>query len=197
IALIGGYGITECSPLVSVNPDSFNDYRTAGCRLACVDWKIDEPSAEGIGEILVRGDIVMMGYYKMPEKTAEVLRDGWFYTGDYGYITLKDQLVITGRKKNLIILSNGKNIYPEELENEILSIPEVQEVVVRAIKDDKGNEKSLMAEVFLAKEYPLQEEELLKKIQTVLADKPLYKRINQLVIRDVEFPKTTSKKIKR
>jgi long-chain acyl-CoA synthetase len=107
ISLINGYGITECSPLVCANHDMFNDYHTAGIKLPCVDWMIDSPNEEGIGEICVKGDIVMLGYYKQPQKTAEVLKDGWFYTGDYGYINDKEQLVITGRKKNIIVLNNG------------------------------------------------------------------------------------------
>lgn len=197
ITLMGGYGITECSPLVSVNPDSFIDWTTAGCRLPCIEWKIDQPNDEGIGEILIKGDVVMMGYYNDPEKTAEVLKDGWFYTGDYGYITPKDQLVITGRKKNLIVLSNGKNIYPEELENAIMALPEVHEVVVRGIRDEKGNETSLVAEIFLTEDYHLTEEEVLAKVQAILADKPSYKKISHVILRDEEFPKTTSRKIRR
>lgn len=198
MALVGGYGITECSPLVSVNPDSFNDYRTAGCRLECVDWKIDEPGEDGIGEILIKGDIVMMGYFKDPVRTEEVLKDGWFYTGDYGYITDKEQLVITGRKKNLIVLSNGKNVYPEEIEEYLMGIPEIKEVVVRGMKDDKGNEYALLAEVFLDPEMEkLDEKSLLKKIQEVLQDQPAHKRIQDVIIRAEEFEKTTSKKIRR
>lgn len=195
--LIAGYGITECSPLVSVNPLDFNDFNTAGCRLPCVDWKIDKPNEEGIGEIVVKGDIVMLGYFNDPEQTAEVLKDGWFYTGDYGYITDKDQLVITGRKKNLIVLSNGKNVYPEELESYIMDVPAVKDVVVRSVLDGKGLESSLMAEVFLHEEMPLTEAELIKQIREATATLPDYKRISQVHIRKEEFEKTTSNKIKR
>ena len=99
INLINGYGITECCPLVCANNDYFNDYHTAGLKLPCIEWRIDEPNEEGIGEICVKGDIVMLGYYKQPEMTAEVLKDGWFYTGDYGFINKYEQLVITGRKE--------------------------------------------------------------------------------------------------
>lgn len=195
--LIGGYGITECSPLVCVNPDSFNDWNTAGCPLPCIDWKIDQPNEDGIGEILVKGNIVMLGYYKQPERTAEVLKDGWFYTGDYGYITDKDQLVITGRKKNIIVLANGKNVYPEELEHKIMYIDAVQEVVVRGEKDAAGNQTSLSAEVYLVPETQMSEADLLAAVKTVLAEQPHYKQISRVTIRDTEFPKTSSKKIKR
>ena len=195
ISLINGYGITECSPLVCANHDMFNDYRTAGIKLPCIDWRIDRPNEENIGEICVKGDVLMLGYYKSPEKTAEVIKDGWFYTGDYGYINDKDQLVITGRKKNIIVLSNGKNIYPEEIEGYIQGIDYVVEVVVKGIIDVKGDESSLMAEVFLSEEKTA--EEVLRDIKSVTHDLPTYKQISKVLIRTEEFNKTTSRKIKR
>jgi Long-chain acyl-CoA synthetases (AMP-forming) len=195
INLINGYGITECSPLVCANHDMFNDYHTAGIKLPCVDWMIDSPNEEGIGEICVKGDIVMLGYYKQAEKTSEVLKNGWFYTGDYGYINDKQQLVITGRKKNIIVLSNGKNIYPEELEGYIQGIDYVTEVVVRGLIDEKGDESSLVAEVFLSEEKT--PSEVLRDIKNVSSELPVYKQISKVVIRNEEFDKTTSKKIRR
>ncbi len=192
ISLINGYGITECSPLVSVNHDQFNDYRTVGIRLPCIEWKVDNPNQEGIGEICVKGDVVMLGYYKQPEKTVEVLKDGWFYTGDYGYINDKEQLVITGRKKNVIVLNNGKNIYPEEIEAYIQGLDYVTEVIVRGVIDEKGNESSLMAEVFLSEEKT--SSEVLNDIKKVSHGLPVYKQISKVVIRKGEFDKTTSKK---
>ncbi|NTV89352.1 MAG: AMP-binding protein [Clostridiales bacterium] len=195
ISLINGYGITECSPLVCANHDKYNDYHTAGIKLRCIDWGIDSPNEEGIGEICIKGDIVMMGYYKQPEKTAEVLKDGWFFTGDYGYINDRDQLVITGRKKNIIVLNNGKNIYPEEIEGYIQGIDYVTEVVVKGLIDEKGMESSLMAEVFLSEEKTTAE--VLKDIREVSRQLPSYKQVTRAVIRDHEFEKTTSRKIKR
>ncbi len=195
ISLINGYGITECSPLVSANHDKYNDYNTVGIKLRCIDWRIDSPNDEGIGEICIKGDVVMLGYYKQPEKTAEVLKDGWFYTGDYGYINDKDQLVITGRKKNLIVLSNGKNVYPEEIEAYIMNIEYVTEVVVRGVLDEKGQENSLSAEVFLSEVKT--SAEVLKDIRKVLYDLPSYKQVSKVIVRTEEFDKTTSKKIKR
>jgi long-chain acyl-CoA synthetase len=147
INLINGYGITECSPLVSANNDYFNDCTTVGITLPCLELKIDSPNEEGIGEICVKGDVVMLGYYKQSELTAEVLKDGWFYTGDYGRMNDKGQLLITGRKKNIIVLSNGKNIYPEEIESYIQAISYVSEVVVKSTKDETGQETALQAEV--------------------------------------------------
>ncbi len=193
--LINGYGITECSPLVCANHDMYNDFRTVGIKLPCIEWRIDSPNEEGIGEICVKGDIVMIGYYKHPEMTAEVLKDGWFYTGDYGYINEKEQLVISGRKKNIIVLNNGKNVYPEEIESYIQNIDYVNEVVVSGEKDKDGNESSLTAEVFLEeKKTPA---EVLKSIKKACVELPLYKQISQVKIRDKEFPKNSSNKIKR
>lgn len=195
IPMTGGYGITECSPLVSVNDESSNDFNTAGHRLACLQWRIDEPNVEGIGEIAVKGDVVMLGYYKMPDKTAEAIRDGWFFTGDYGYITPDDQICITGRKKNIIVLSNGKNIYPEEIENLIMNIDCISEVVVRGLKNSKGDEHALEAEVYLNEEK--NESEVKALISEALAELPNYKKITKVVIRKEPFPKTTSNKIIR
>lgn len=195
IPMTGGYGITECSPLVSVNDESSNDFNTAGHRLACLQWRIDEPNGEGIGEIAVKGDVVMLGYYKMPDKTAEAIRDGWFFTGDYGYITPDDQICITGRKKNIIVLSNGKNIYPEEIENLIMNIDCISEVVVRGLKNSKGDEHALEAEVYLNEEK--NECEVKALISEALAELPNYKKITKVVIRKEPFPKTTSNKIIR
>ena len=110
ITLLNGYGITECSPLVSVNRIKFNDSSTVGVILPCCEVKLENINVDGDGEICVKGDIVMKGYYKDPKRTAKVLKDGWFNTEDYGSINKKGQLVINGRKKNLIVLSNGKNI---------------------------------------------------------------------------------------
>lgn len=195
INLINGYGITECSPLVCANNDYFNDYHTAGIRLPCVEWRIDSPNGEGIGEICIKGDIVMLGYYKRPDLTAEVLKDGWFYTGDYGFINSKDQLIITGRKKNIIVLSNGKNVYPEEIEGYIQGISYIKEVLVKGVKNEMGSQNALQAEVFIGE--PMKEQDVLKDINEVCKVLPVYKRVNSVVIRDEEFPKTTSKKIKR
>lgn len=192
---INGYGITECSPLVSVNHDEYNDYRTVGIKLPCIDLKIDNPNEDGVGEICVKGDIVMLGYYKQPSLTAEVIREGWFYTGDYGYINSSEHLVISGRKKNVIVLANGKNIYPEEIENYIKNIDYINEVIVSSEKDSNGNEKTLTAEVFLAEKRT--SEEVLKDIKNICKQLPVYKQISEVKIRETEFPKTSSNKIRR
>lgn len=203
IDLVNGYGITECSPLVSVNIEDGNNPATVGVVLPCCKIKFENVNEDGDGEICVKGDIVMMGYYKDKERTEKVLKDGWFNTEDYGRFDKNGLLVINGRKKNVIVLDNGKNIYPEEIENYILKVPYISEVVVRGKKDDAGHEHSLMAEVFLNKEKlnDMTNEEvetaLKKDISKVTKDLPVYKHITDIVIRSEEFKKTTTNKIKR
>ena len=197
ISLQTGYGITECSPLVTGNREHFDDPVTVGVTLPCNEVRIDAPDKDGIGEIKVKGDSVMLGYYKEPEKTAEVLKDGWFYTGDYGKFTDKRQLIITGRKKNLIVLTNGKNIFPEEIEEYIQAIPEVKEVIVFSKKDIGGYQKSLTARVFVNPDMPLSPEELRIKISGALARLPKYKQVQEIIMEKEAFEKTTTNKIKR
>lgn len=203
VMLLNGYGISECSPLVSVNRPKFNDSNTVGVILPCCEVKIENPNDEGDGEIWVKGDIVMMGYYKDLERTKKVLKNGWFNTEDYGKVNKKGQLVINGRKKNVIVLSNGKNIYPEEIENYILRIPYVQEAIVKPIKNEIGQEVSLCAEVFLnaekVEEMQIEniEETLKKDISKETKILPSYKHITKIEIRKTEFNKTTTNKIKR
>ena len=203
ITLLNGYGITECSPLVSVNRMKFNDSNTVGVILPCCEIKFENVNSDGDGEICVKGDIVMQGYYKDEERTNKVLKDGWFFTEDYGRINKKGQLIINGRKKNLIVLDNGKNVYPEEIENYILGIDYVQEVIVKGIKNNIGQEVSLCAEVFLnddkVKEMNIQNihEKLKEDIAEACKELPTYKKITEIEIRKDEFEKTTTKKIKR
>ena len=204
ICLLNGYGITECSPLVSVNRIEINNCKTVGILMPCLELKFEDIDDEGVGEICVKGDVVMKGYYKQPELTAEVLSDdGWFKTGDYGKLNDDGLLMITGRKKNLIVLNNGKNIYPEEIEGYIQSISYVKEVVVYSILDENGLESALCAEIF--PDYESLEvtecEDLAAKIRKdvseVTAVLTVYKRISEIKIRKEEFVKNSSNKIKR
>ena len=203
IIVTNGYGISECSPLVSVNrADKTNDCTTVGFKLPCIDIKFENALDNGEGEICVKGDTVMMGYYKMPEMTAEVIKDGWFYTGDYGKYNDKGLLMITGRKKSLIILSNGKNIFPEEIEGYITQVPYILEAVVYGVKNEHGIEESLCAQVYLDKEQVdamggADKNKVKADILEVCSELPAYKRIDHVVIRDTEFEKTTAKKIRR
>jgi len=204
IDVINGYGITECSPLVSVNRSDFqNDPTTVGFVLPNLEIELRNKLDDGQGEICVKGSSVMMGYYKQPELTDEVLKDGWFNTGDYGTFNSKNQLMITGRKKNLIVLKNGKNIFPEELEDMILSIPYVMEAVVYSKKDENGQEEALGCQVFLSEEAIKEmnienpNEQISKDIAEKFADLPAYKHMSEVIVRDHEFIKTTTNKIKR
>jgi len=203
ITVCQGYGITECSPLVSVNRNNkYADPNTVGMPLPCLEVRIDAPGEDGNGEICVKGKTVMMGYYKNPEATAACIRDGWFHTGDLGFIDERGYLSITGRCKNLIVLDNGKNVYPEELENYIMNIPYIAEAVVRGVKDENGK-TVLLAEVFLSKEKVKElgqtptEEQILQEIRAKTAALPMYKQVTRVSIRPVEFEKTTTKKIRR
>lgn len=204
IYVLNGYGITECSPLVSVNQKDFNDPATVGVILPCVEVKFADVNEDGNGEICVKGDTVMLGYYKNEEETKKVLTpDGWFHTGDYGAMSDKGQLMITGRKKNLIVLKNGKNIYPEEIENYISSIPYIKEVMVYSIEED-GYEVGLCAEVFLdakaIEDMGIANDpstKLKADIKEACAVLPVYKQINKIIVRKNEFVKTTTNKIRR
>ena len=203
IVLLNGYGITECSPLVSVNRLQLNDSSTVGVVLPCCEVKFENVNEDGDGEIFVKGDIVMKGYYKEPEKTERVLKDGWFNTEDYGRLNNKKQLIINGRKKNIIVLNNGKNVYPEEIENYILSIPYIQEVIVKGKRNEKGQETALIAEVYLnpEKAEEMKEEDIKKRLKSdinqALRNLPLYKHVSEIEVRKEEFIKTTTNKIKR
>ena len=203
IYLMNGYGITECAPLISVNRFDLDDCTTVGFVLPCLELKFDDVTDEGIGEICVKGDNVMLGFYKRPDLTEQVLKDGWFSTGDYGMLDSEGRLKITGRKKNIIVLTNGKNIYPEELEEKIGNIDYVKEVVVYAVLDENGAEDGLCAEAFLDEDMvsdmnePDIKARLKKDIDEALAELPRYKQISEVVIRDTEFVKNSSNKIKR
>ena len=179
ITVLNGYGISECSPVVAVSRNKARVEGSVGLILRCNQAKIQD------GEILLKGENVMLGYYNDDVATKEAFSDGWFKTGDLGYIR-DDYLFITGRKKNLIILSNGKNVSPEELEEKLLEIPNVKEVVVYAEND------LITAEIYAESKDGI--EDGINKLNKAL---PIYKQIQNIKFRDTEFEKTTTKKIKR
>ena len=199
ILLLEGYGITECSPIVTLNRNKWFKAGAVGLPIPGVEVRIDRPNEEGSGEICVKGPIVMNGYYRQPDATENVMQDNWFRTGDIGHIDEDGFVYITGRKKNLIILANGKNIHPEELEDLILKYEEVAEVVVREMG------KNIGAEVFPNFEFPgfmgLEKKKIHKRIEKLIKEinhgLPVYKRVKDIEFRDTEFAKTTTKKIKR
>ena len=197
IELLQGYGISECSPVVAVNTIERHRIGSVGPALSHTLVKVRNPDDHGIGEICVRGDIVMAGYLKNEKATADAFDGDWFRTGDLGYIDEDGFIFITGRIKNLIILSNGKNVSAEELEQDLMRIAGITEVLVYEHED------KIMAEIFPDVAFWGTEDEaqLQKLLWTPIekdnAEKPMHKRIGELKIRLTEFPKTSSKKIKR
>lgn len=191
ITILQGYGMTECSPVISTNLEWENKKGSVGKLLPNCEAKVVDE------EIWVRGSSVMQGYYKMPEQTAETLEDGWLKTGDLGYVDEDDFVYITGRRKNLIILANGENVSPEELENQLSRCGLVKEILVRE------KDKVIEAEIFPDYEYAKKKhvKDIQGKLQELVdgfnQDMPVYKRIYSLIVRETEFEKTPSKKIKR
>ena len=206
IELVQGYGLTETSPVITVENDKYVKYGSVGFPLIDVEVKIEDPDENGIGEIKTKGPIVMLGYYEMEEETKEVLTDdGWFYTGDLGYIDDEGYLFVTGRKKYVIVLKNGKNIYPEELENLINKLPYVSECIVFGYPKD--DDLVVTAKIVYNKEYVedvmngITKEELekiiwqdIKKINSTLST---FKHIKKIVVTDEPMIKTTTAKIKK
>lgn len=202
ITVVEGYGITECCPLISVNPFKWRKFGSAGLVADGLEARVADPTDTGDGEIQVRGGNVFMGYYKNEAATKEAFTDdGWFKTGDIGNIDKDNFVYITGRKKNVIIASNGKNVYPEELEEYLSKCDIIKEAAVIGRKTNDGV-------VITALIYPdkdvcgdLDEKELYEKIfsEINLINKglPTFKHITAIEIRDSEFEKTTTKKIKR
>ena len=180
IQLINGYGITECSPVVSVNRNNYYKNGSIGLACPCNEVKVIDD------EICVKGPNVMLGYYKDEQTTKDAFEGDYFKTGDLGYIDEDGFIFITGRKKNLIILANGKNVSPEELEGYISKIPNVIEVVV------SGKEQVITAEIYAEDESGIKQQ-ILELNKTL----PKYKQIQKIIFRDDEFEKTSTKKIKR
>lgn len=205
ITILNGYGITECAPLISANRNKYQKPGSVGTPILACRVKIDNPDENGEGEICVKGPNVMLGYYNNPEATAEVFdKDGFFHTGDYGKLDEEGWIYITGRKKNLIILSNGKNVYPEEIEADLQKVEGVSEVVVYAGESRVQKDKiTIVAEIFpdadlLAdKEITDPQSYFEDQVKILNAKMPPYKAVKRVKLRDVEFQKNTSRKITR
>lgn len=205
ITVLNGYGITECAPLISANRNKYQKPGSVGTPILACRVKIDNPDENGEGEICVKGPNVMLGYFNNPEATAEVFdKDGYFHTGDYGRLDEEGWIYITGRKKNLIILSNGKNIYPEELEADLQKIEGVSEVVVYAGESKVQKDKiTIVAEIY--PDFDLLKARGVENPQSYFDDQvklinsklPVYKAIKCVKLRDTEFQKNTSRKIVR
>ena len=208
---VQGYGLTECAPMAALNPDQYQLMRNAsvGHIMPTLEVKIEDPDENGIGEICIKGDNVMLGYYHMPEETEKVLRNGFFHTGDLGYVDKDGYIYITGRAKNVIITKNGKNVFPEELEYLLSKSPYIAESMVWASSDEEGQDETIIATVIPEAEEvrealgdkaddPAALRALLEaEVDKVNADLPLFKQMRKTVVRTEPFVKNTSNKIKR
>ena len=204
--IVQGYGLTETSPVVAAGNDKYTKIGSIGKIFPSVEVKIVDKDENGVGEIAVKGDSVMLGYYDNDEANKEVFKDGWFLTGDLGYMDEDEFLHIVSRKKNVIVLKNGKNIYPEELENLVNKIPGVKESFVYG-KPDRDDDLKICVKVVydkdvLKEEQNLEKEEDIKdfiwsKIKEINKTMPAYKYIRELTITQEELIKTTTQKVKR
>ncbi len=206
INMFQGYGMTENSPIIAVNRDRYHDSASVGPAMPHTEIRIDNPDEDGIGEIVTKNDSVMLGYYENPEETARALKDGWLYTGDYGYLDERGFLFVTGRKKNVIVTKNGKNIFPEEVEYYLGKSQYISEVVVEGAEQPDGE---MIVTAHIVPDYEtirdqvgdMDEVQLKKFFKKIIDDTndqmPSYKRVKRFVLRDREFEKTSTKKIKR
>lgn len=209
VKALQGYGLTECSPLVAGNNDYYINYAAAGLPIPNVEYKIKNPDNTGVGEILVKGPNVMLGYYQDEEATKKVIQDGWFHTGDLGRIDEDGWLYITGRCKSVIVTKNGKNIYPEEIEYYLNDNPIIEEALVTGIQHENDDDTYVNAQIFpnmeaikeILKVNTPTKEEIYATVGDVIASinkkLPNYKHIKSYKVREEEFEKTTTKKIKR
>ena len=208
ITTLQGYGLSETSPVVCAENAKLKKNGTCGHPMPSFELEIVDKDEFGIGEIRAKGPCVMLGYYEMPEQTAEVLKDGWFYTGDLGYFDLDGCLHITGRNKNMIVLANGKKVFPEELETLVNRLDLVEECMVFGMPSEEDkNDVKLSVKVVYNKEtaevkYPGKTEEELYKIlweqiKEINKSFPRYKYIQNMILTDKELIKTTTKKVKR
>ena len=208
VVILNGYGITECAPLISCNRNEFRRKGSVGMPIIGGKIRIDSPNEKGEGEICYKGPNVMRGYFENPEATAAAIdADGYFHTGDIGYVEMVDGdqwLYITGRIKNLIILSNGKNVYPEELECDIQGVWGVNEVVVyQGVCKNNPEKELIVAEIypdydaFKAKGIEDIRGYFAKEIKKINDRNVAYKFIGRVKLRTEEFPKNTSRKITR
>lgn len=208
IHLVQGYGLTETSPVISAENDKYIRYGSIGIPMKSIDLDIYNKDEQGIGEIRIKGPNVMLGYYKNEEATKEVLKDGWFHTGDLGYLDKDGFLYITGRRKDMIVLKNGKKIFPEEIETLINRNEEIEESFVFGMPDKEDqNDVTLSVKVVYNKEIvkekynDISEEELHKiiwdKIKETNKTLPQYKYVKNMTLTSEPLIKTTTNKIKR
>ena len=203
---IQGYGLTETSPVLTAEAENKHKPGSIGYPLDNVEIKIDNPDKEGVGEILAKGPNIMLGYYKDEKKTKEAFKDGWFRTGDYGYIDDEGFIFITGRKNDIIVLRNGKNVYPQELEFLISKLPYVAECMVFA-RNESNTDTAIVAKIVynkevMEKDYPDTKKEdyekiIWKDVKEINKTLPTFKHIKKVIVTDEPMIKTTTQKVKR
>ena len=203
---IQGYGLTETSPVLTAEAENKHKPGSIGYPLDNVEIKIDNPDKEGVGEILAKGPNIMLGYYKDEKKTKEAFKDGWFKTGDYGYIDDEGFIFITGRKNDIIVLRNGKNVYPQELEFLISKLPYVAECMVFA-RNESNTDTAIVAKIVynkevMEKDYPDTKKEdyekmIWKDVKEINKTLPTFKHIKKVIVTDEPMIKTTTQKVKR
>ena len=203
---IQGYGLTETSPVLTAEAENKHKPGSIGYPLDNVEIKIDNPDKDGVGEILAKGPNIMLGYYDDEKKTKEAFKDGWFRTGDFGYKDEEGFIFITGRKNDIIVLRNGKNVYPQELEFLISKLPYVAECMVFA-RNESSTDTLLMAKIVynkevMEKDYPDAKKEeyekiIMKDIKEINKTLPTFKHIKRIIVTDEPMIKTTTQKVKR
>ena len=203
---IQGYGLTETSPVLTAEAENKHKPGSIGYPLDNIEVKIDNPDKEGVGEILAKGPNIMLGYYKDEKKTKEAFKDGWLKTGDYGYIDDEGFIFITGRKNDIIVLRNGKNVYPQELEFLISKLPYVAECMVFA-RNESNTDTAIVAKIVynkevMEKDYPDTKKEdyekmIWKDVKEINKTLPTFKHIKKVIVTDEPMIKTTTQKVKR
>jgi long-chain acyl-CoA synthetase len=210
IKITQGYGMTEAGPLVSSTPyfsDTYGRAGSVGPSTPSGEFAISEPGDDGVGEVMWKSPCQMIGYYKMPEATDKALKDGWYYTGDYGFLDERGWLYVTGRKHNIIVTKTGKNIFPEEMEFELAKHPYIAELMIYGSEDKVKGGRAVSVQIIpdyeavSADRGELTEDEMLELMCVVVKEfndaLPNYKRIRIVELRKTEFVRTATKKLMR
>jgi long-chain acyl-CoA synthetase len=203
INFVQGYGLTETSPIINLNPVEHYKETSVGKVIPQVDMKILNPDERGIGEVIVKGPVVMQGYFEMPEETAaSFTADGYLKTGDLGYLDSENYLYLTGRAKNIIVTEGGKNVFPEEIENEFQLFEEIDQILVRGfILDEKMKTEGIEALVYTTPDFFTSKDAAKTRIDAIIAEVNQrllpYQRIERVKLLDEPMEMTTTKKIKR
>ena len=205
-AMYQGYGLTESSPVIAAEDDKYQRLGSIGKAFPNMEVKIEKPNEDGVGELMAKGPTIMLGYYNNEEATKETIEDGWLHTGDLAKIDKDGYIFICGRKKFVIVLKNGKNIYPEELETLVNKIEGVKETFVYGRPEDDGDykicakivyDKGLMEEIYHATNEEEIKEAIWQEVKKVNKTMPAYKYIREVTVTDKDLIKTTTQKIKR